>query len=441
MTDLIIKPAPLEGKVLAPPSKSMAHRLIIAGSIAHGQSQIENIQLSDDIRATLSAMSKLGASISCQPELQHPHRYHLEIQGLGLKSTDLRPYSQGPIDAKESGTSLRLLIPLTSFFEGPHRFIGQGKLGQRPLNVYQEIYQDQDLVFDQRQANPLDLLVDGQLTAGQYQLPGNVSSQFISGLLFSLPLLPEDSLIQITTAIESKAYIDLTLQVLELYGVHGQFNPSKREIFIPGGQSFQAQNSRVEADYSQAAFFLGAAALGQNIKVAGLNPHSLQADSQIIPLLNQWGAGLKWEGGVLVSERPVLKSHTSIDGSQIPDIIPLLAGVAALTEGQTVIQGLSRLRIKESDRLAACQEEISRLGGHIKIVGDDLVIQGQNQLAGGVKVWSHHDHRIAMMLAILSCRCQEAIYLEDADCVSKSYPDFWRDFKELGGDIDEWPLG
>lgn len=443
MTDIRIQPQSLEGAVTIPPSKSMAHRAIIAAGLALGQSRIENIQLSDDILATIAGMEALGAKIRHQPDLKRPNRMVVEVDGLDLSGPSPSPPPDSPrqIDANESGTTLRILIPLASLIAGPTQFIGRGKLGSRPLDLYETIYHDQGLRFDQKDQALLDLTVDGRLQAGHYALAGNVSSQFISGLLFTLPLLEGDSVIQITTPIESISYIDLTLEVLDQFGVRCEFDPHQRRIDIPGQQAFHPQNYVVEADYSQAAFFLGAAALGQDVLIQELDPQSKQGDRQIIPVLNEMGASLEWTDEGVKAMQPQLSSDLVIDGSQIPDVIPLLAAVSCLADGQTRIENLHRLKIKESDRLMATQQELSRLGAHIHIDKEALVIEGQAQLAGGQKVWSHKDHRMAMMLAIVSSRCQDDIIIEDAECVSKSFPDFWQVFENLGGIINEWRMG
>lgn len=434
MTDIIIQPGKLKGNIHIPPSKSMAHRAIIAASLADGESIIDNIQLSDDIIASIDAMKALGAQITIQDQND---RKRLLIQGV----TDFNKSSDRLIDANESGSTLRFMIPIASLFNGKNRFIGRGKLGSRPLDIYEDIYKEQGLYYESTGGDELDLVTEGQLTAGVYQLAGDVSSQFITGLLYTLPLLEGDSQIQISTALESVGYIDLTLEVLNDFGVHVNFDREKNTFDIPGNQDYQARTYKVEGDYSQAAFFLSAAALGNEVTVSGLDLKSKQGDKAIIDILMDLGANLKAEAAGLTMISNQLTATPVIDGAQVPDIIPITALVASLSQGKTAIIHLERLRIKESDRLEATRTELAKIGAKIQVVGDSLHIEGVDQLEGNAKVWSHKDHRMAMMLAIASTVSKEAIIIQDAECVSKSYPTFWEDFKSIGGQISEWNLG
>lgn len=439
MTDLLIKPCKLKGTVKIPPSKSMAHRTIIAASLAKGNSVISNVELSDDIQATITGMESFGAVILIE---EVDERFQLKIKGIGdLKN---KANSGRLIDANESGSTLRFLVPLATLFEGETRFIGRGKLGTRPMTIYEEIFDSQGLLYQSHgQKGQLDLLVGGTpLKAGLYELPGDVSSQFITGLLYTLPLLKEDSKLRMTTSIESLGYLKLTLAVLKLYGI--EINYDGEAVFsIKGNQSYQPANYQIEGDFSQAAFFLVAGALGNEVKVEGLDPASEQGDKEIIDILKGLNAELVAEKEIMMAKSNHLESSKIIiDGAQVPDIIPITALAACLTEGETRIINLERLRIKESDRLEATQTELTKLGAKIKVEEDSLVIQGiENKLAGDTQVWSHQDHRMAMMLAIASTVCEKDIILKDAECVSKSYPTFWEDFVKLGGQVSEWNVG
>lgn len=435
MTDLIIKPTKLKGTVNVPPSKSMAHRAIISACLAGGKSVIRNIDLSDDIIATIEGMKAFGSNIEI---LDDAKRKRLEIEGVPFKqATENRL-----IDANESGSTLRFLIPIATLFEGKNRFIGRGQLGARPLDTFEKIFNAQGLLYKPSGTSKLDLTVEGPLKAGTYEMAGNISSQFITGLLFTLPLLEGDSEIVITTELESVGYLELTLEVLKDFGVQVDYDKKKQVFSIPGNQSYQPQDYTVEGDYSQAAFFLSAGALGNDVVVTGLKQDSNQGDKSILNILEQLNAMLKVkEDTVAVTAPDGLEGDVIIDGAQVPDIIPISALVASLSPGKTKIINLKRLRIKESDRLEATKAELEKIGANIQVVGDELHIQGVSQLQGDNIGWSHKDHRMAMMLAIASTVCKEEIVIRDADYVSKSYPTFWREFEALGGQINEWNMG
>ncbi|MEK4947087.1 3-phosphoshikimate 1-carboxyvinyltransferase [Carnobacterium sp. FSL W8-0810] len=417
MTNLTLTPNALNGTVIVPPSKSMAHRAVICASLAAGRSTIKNIQLSDDILATIEGMRSFGAIISYDDQT-------LTIDGIRNGAAK----ESRTINCNESGSTLRFLIPLATLFTGETHFIGQGHLGKRPLEPYQELFDAQSLHYNQATTENLQLSVAGPLTSGIYEMRGDISSQFITGMLLTLPLLAEDSILKITTHLESKGYIDLTLSVLQSFGIVIEQDEDGQEYRIKGQQAYTARDYTVEGDYSQAAFWLSANALGNELLVNGLDSDSLQGDQAIVSIL------ATVNGGSNDSER-------IIDGAQVPDIIPVVALVAALSKGKTKIINLERLRIKESDRLVATQKELTALGAQIEIVGDSLLIEGVSELSGGQEVWSHKDHRMAMMLAIASTVCQEPIHIKDTDCVKKSYPNFWETFQQLGGKIHEWNMG
>jgi len=419
VTDLRLDPMKLKGPVTVPPSKSLAHRAIICASLADGRSVIKNIQYSDDIRATIQGMRSFGAVILEGEE-------SLTVDGVRSGAAEGRT-----IDCNESGSTLRFLIPIATLFEGETHFTGQGKLGTRPLDTYQAIFEQQGLRYESSNTGELDLTVEGSLQPGSYEVRGDVSSQFITGLLLTLPLLKAASEIRMTTPLESEGYVDLTLSMLESFGIHIDFDKERQVFSIEGNQAYRPHDTTVEGDYSQAAFFLSARALGNSVRVEGLNERSLQGDRVIATILEQLG-DLKLND---------VTTHRMIDGSQCPDIIPVVALVAALTDGKTEITNLERLRIKESDRLEATQKELAQLGADIEVDGDSLVISGVNSLKGNTTVWSHKDHRIAMMLAIASTVCEAPIVIKDTECVTKSYPDFWEVFNRLGGKSSEWNLG
>ncbi|MGG7078363.1 3-phosphoshikimate 1-carboxyvinyltransferase [Clostridium sardiniense] len=418
----------LEGVAKIPPSKSMAHRAVICAALSKDKSIITNIDLSDDIIATIDGMRALGAKIEIRDQV-------LEIIGLDINE-DFS--TERVIDCNESGSTLRFLVPIASLSNSNNRFIGRGNLGKRPLDIYYNIFKEQGINYSYKESE-LDLKTKGKLVSGEFEVLGNISSQFITGLMFTLPLLEGDSKIIIKGPLESKGYIDLTLKALADFGVKIENNDYK-EFIIKGNQSYIGREYRVEGDYSQGAFFLCADALGNKVVCKDLDNNSLQGDREVIEILERMGVYFnRNEDGIIGVSKSL--EGTIIDAKGCPDIIPILSVVASLSEGKTEIINAKRLRIKECDRLSAINLELSKLGAKIEEKEDGLIIYGIDEFKGGVNVWSHKDHRIAMMLAIAATRCKEEIILEDYECVSKSYPSFFEDFKMLGGRVDEWNLG
>ena len=427
MADLKLGNMTLMGNVKVPPSKSMAHRAIICASLSKGISKIENIDFSDDIIATMEAMKALGAKI-----------YQIEVHGINHNEVNKELKI---IDCNESGSTLRFLVPISLLIPGKKKFIGRGNLGKRPLNTFYEIF-EQDNIGYSFEEGVLNLQIEGTLKGGEYYLAGNISSQFITGLLFTLPLINRDSKIVITTEMESKGYIDLTLSALRDFGIE-IINNDYKEFIIKGNQEYKARNYKVEGDYSQAAFFLTANAIGNKVEIDDVLANSAQGDKEAIDILSRMGMTVQWnksKNGIIPAENNDLKA-TIIDGSQCPDIIPVLSVAAALAKGTTKIIKAGRLRIKECDRLKAVASELTKLGAKIEEKEDGLIIEGVESLKGGVEVWSWKDHRIAMTLAIAATRCKEPIVLKDYECISKSYPSFFNDYRRLGGIASEWNVG
>ena len=421
----------LKGEVKIPPSKSMAHRAVICAALGDGISRVSNIDLSDDIIATVSAMKALGANIEEKEGI-------LEIKGINSEQSKLNRDYERVVDCNESGSTLRFLVPISLAFEGVTRFVGRGNLGKRPLNTFYEIFDEQGIEYAYKEGI-LDLVISGKLKSGEFKVKGNISSQFITGLLFTLPLLEGDSRIIITTELESRGYLDLTLSAMKDFGIE-IINNDYKEFIIKGSQKYISRDYRVEGDYSQGAFFLCADAIGNEVKVLDLKKDSLQGDKEVVDILRRMGLIMEREGDTISGKVRRTKS-TIIDASQCPDIIPVISLVAALSKGRTEIINAGRLRIKECDRLNAVKTELNKLGAKIEEKEEGLIIDGVLELEGGVEVWSHKDHRIAMTLAIAGSRCNNPIILKDYECVSKSYPHFFEDYKKIGGKLDEWNVG
>ena len=413
--NVTITPGRLSGTVTPPPSKSQAHRLLIAAALSGGISTISNLADSQDIQATRRCLSALGAGLEdLAPSV-------VQVHGVGNGIVIAPPYA--PLDCGESGSTLRFLIPVALLVQGKACFTGRGRLMERPLTPYQELFREKGVSWKLEDGV---LTVDGgrgydalALDPGEYRLPGNVSSQFITGLLYALPLLAGDSRILLTTSLESRGYIDMTLDALEQFGVRAEYDGA-RTFRVPGRQAYQARDLTIEADWSNAAFWYAALSLGCELDIQGLNAFSTQGDMRIVPYyMKLQGAG------------PV-----DLDVSQCPDLVPPLAAMAALRAGETTrIINAVRLRLKESDRLATVTQVLTALGGQVEEGPDYLVFHGRETLPGGVTVSAHNDHRIAMMAAIAAIRCASPVTITGAQCVNKSYPNFWEDYEALGGQI------
>ena len=403
-----ITPTQLKGSITPPPSKSQAHRLIIAAALAEGESVLTNVAFSQDITATLSCMEVLGAGSRRMDGM-------LSITGIGNRRTQCGTCMCGlpHLDCGESGSTLRFLIPIALAAAGGGIFTGRGRLLARPQKPYADLFAAKGIFFAQEAQA---ITVGGVLEPGRFQLPGNVSSQFVTGLLYALPLLEGDSTVELTTPLESRGYVDMTLQALEQFGVAVEQRPDGWHI--PGGQTYRPIRTAVEADWSQAGFWYAAAGTGHAVTVIGMHTDSAQGDRAIAELME-------------VFDRP----ERTIDVSQIPDLVPPLAALAALRPGETRLVNAARLRMKESDRLSAVTDVLTALGAQVEEGEDFLTITGSDALPGGVTVSGHNDHRIAMMAAIAAARCAAPVTVTGAECVAKSYPEFWADYERLGGRI------
>lgn len=384
--DIRITPKKLSGSVTPPPSKSLAHRYLLAALLAGMDTDGLFPAGSQDIQAT----QRCAAALKAASPVEFPQ-----------------------LDCGESGSTLRFLIPIALATAEGGVFTGHGRLMERPLQPYFDIFEAQGISY-QLQENTLT--VRGQLTPGIYTLPGNVSSQFVTGLLFALPLLNSDSEIRITSPLESRAYVDMTLDTLKAFGVEVE-NLDYETFRIPGNQTYHPQDLTVEADWSQAAFWYAAAFLDNPLSINGMNPRSTQGDMVV--------ADLYW--------RLARPGNVEIDISGCPDLLPPLAIMAAVRAGTTLFSGAARLRIKESDRLTTVCQMLTALGAHAEESPDSLTVIG-GKLTGGT-VDGAGDHRIVMAAAIAATACAAPVTILGADAVRKSYPDFFDVYKQLGGDV------
>ena len=417
--NVIIKKSPLEGVINTPSSKSLCHRAIIAASLANGVSKISNITFSKDILATMEAMKACGANIDVSGDT-------LTIHGSKVKRVGKL------IDANESGSTIRFMIPIALVADEEITFTGKNNLVNRPLDPFFEIFDTFGIQYEREEAY-LPLKVYNGLKSGEYKIRGDISSQFITGLLYALPLLQGDSKIIVTTKLESKGYIDLTLDVLKDFGIE-IINKDYQEFLIKGNQEYKPHDYMVEGDFSQSAFFLVANCLGANISLGMMNMESHQGDKKILKDLENFGAIISYKDNLLRADATKLHS-TTIDFSQSPDLGPALTVLASLVPGTSHFINASRLRIKECDRITCMKEELEKLGASIIEFEDGMEIHGVSDFHGAI-LDSHNDHRVAMSLAMASLKCDGDIKILNAQCVSKSFPSFWKEFEKLGGIVE-----
>ena len=417
--NITITPKPLTGVVDVISSKSLSHRYVIAAGLSQGHSIIKNVLDSDDLVATKKALMNLGVSF-----------FNDEIRGSTLQ------LKHHEIDCLESGSTLRFMIPISLLQKEKVIFKGRGKLPDRPLDIYIQMFNDKHIDYHFLGDKNLPLEIKGPLKAGYYQLKGDVSSQFFTGLLFALPLLKRDSVIEHVTPLESIGYIHLTLDVLEKFGVHITYQHPY--FYIKGHQTYQPINHTVEGDFSQAAFWMVAATIGDKIKLKHLNPLSKQGDKAIMDVIRDMGGNVKFyktTESFIVS--PSSTVGRTIDLSQIPDLGPILMVLAAISEGTTTFKHVNRLRIKESDRLDAMYQTLKKFGVDMTIHDDEATIKGQKVLKGNQIFDSFGDHRIAMAIAIAAIKANGNVTITNADVIKKSYPSFFDVYQSLGGIIHE----
>lgn len=414
--NVAITPAPLCGTLPAIPSKSDAHRLLICAALADGPTELVLSQSSEDIDATVNCLRALGANIKWMEN------------GLLVQPIE-SPAGVPVLDCGESGSTLRFLLPVAAALCEQATFTGRGRLPERPLSQLIEALKPHGVDFS---SNKLPLTTKGLLQSGTFALPGNVSSQYITGLLLALPVLSGDSTIKLTTALSSAAYVDITLNALQTFGV--TIERLQDGFLVPGGGRFRSPiKVQVEGDWSNAAFFLCAAAIGGKITVTGLNQTSPQGDRRVVTILRRFGAHICETESGITAKRSNL-SGCEIDINETPDLLPALAVVAAFAEGETRFVNAARLRLKESDRLTSTANLINALGGQATELPDGLVVHGK-RLTGGT-VDSFHDHRIAMAAAVAATGCSQPVIILDAGAAAKSYPAFYDDLKKLGGNVN-----
>ncbi len=409
-------PTILSGKIKAISSKSHAHRVLICSALASEPTKINCNVLSKDITATLECLKMLGVDIKTGENtiFVNPQRFNEKAE----------------IDCDESGSTLRFLLPVVSALGIDATINAHGRLPQRPLSPLKEELEKKGVVFETDNEFPLH--ITGNLQSGEYELAGNVSSQFVSGLLFALPLLEGDSKIALIPPVESKSYIDMTVATLREFGI--LIEETENTYIIKGNQKYiSPQEITIDGDWSNSAFFLCAGALSKDgVTVSGLNINSTQGDKKILDILKRMGASVQINNDEITVKKNKLMG-TMVNGGDIPDLVPIVSVVGAMCDnGVTHIINASRLRLKESDRIATTEALLTKVGAAVSETDDGLVIWGENDLIGG-RVEGANDHRIVMSAAILSCLCALPVDIVGAEAVEKSYPQFFENFNSLGG--------
>lgn len=415
MSDVKFSPFVPNGTVNVPPSKSDVHRAIICAAMANGVSRISPVALSNDIKATIGCIKALGADAV------------LENNVLTVDGTNMYKNKTALLDCGESGSTLRFFIPIAAVGNINATFVGKGKLPQRPIGIFTEALPKAGTVCKTEGGLPLE--IKGQLKSGIFEIPGNVSSQFITGLLLALPILEGDSEIVLTSPLESVGYIAMTIRTMKQFGVN--IDTTENGWHIKGGQSYKTCDYTTDGDWSQAAFFMVLGAVSGKVTVKGVAKDSTQGDKKCAEILARFGAKVTQLDNEVTVEKGELKAIT-IDASQIPDLVPVLSVCAAFAEGTTKIINAERLRIKECDRLKATAELLNNLGGKVKELSDGLEITGVSSLKGG-NVNGYNDHRIVMSAAVCAARSDEDITATFAMSINKSYPDFYIDYNSIGG--------
>ena len=419
MKKAIIYPSLLSGEVTVPPSKSILHRAIICAMLAKGKSVIKHAAFSKDITATVNAAKAMGADINFDGET---------ITVKGGTFTD----KKAEINCFESGSTLRFMVPVAAALGIESVFTGEGRLPQRPIKELTDIISSGGVKCA---GGALPLHINGKLRAGEYKIRGDISSQYITGLLLSLPLCDGDSKVELLTPLQSKGYVDITIGVMADFGV--SVTATENGWLIKGNQSYSPRRFTAEGDWSQAAFFLTAAALSDKseIAVGGLNPTSQQGDMEIFDILNRFGADIKWSDGKVICKGKELNS-LRIDASQIPDLVPILGVLMAFSNKDGEIFGAERLRIKESDRLYTLCDGLSKLGFKVNETEGGIIFSSSGHGTGECSVKGFNDHRIVMAMSVAALYYGDKVIIDDAQSIEKSYPLFFEDYNRLGGKAD-----
>ncbi len=419
----IIGPQRLQGRVRAPGSKAYTHRALIASLLTQGETSIHGALVCDDTCNTLDAVEELGARV-------REGRNEMTIRGVGA------PSSPGSlIDCGESGATLRFLTAIACAASNRIILTARSGLAERPIKPLLDALEKLGALTQLQQTpNHLRLSLEGPLNGGRTGIGGDISSQFISGLLLAAPLARRDVELMIGGRIESRPYVDLTLAILRRHGINVE--EENGTFYIPAPQSYKPTVHQVPSDFSSTAFLIAAGGTaGDTISLTGFDgDYQLEPDSAILHLLPEMGVKLQKTGGELTVSRSQIQAF-EFEASDHPDLVPVLEVLAAQARGQTRISGVKRLRYKESDRLTTIPEELAKMGAKVKVEGDLILIDGIDKLTGE-KLSSHQDHRVAMACATAALSATGESIIDNAGVVSKSYPTFFTDLEKLGARFD-----
>ncbi len=411
--DIKIIPSPLSGEINIPPSKSAAHRALICASLAEGTSRVEPYCTSEDIKATVACLRALGMKI------EEDEKGYTVGRGETIVG--------GTLDFNESGSTARFLLPVAAALGADITAVGKGRLPERPMKVLTDLLRRHGV---EASSDSLPITLNGKMTAGRFALPGNISSQYISGLMLAAPLLDGDTEIVPTTALESVGYIDMTVDAMKAQGVHVE--ETDKGWKISADQKYKPCDIKIEGDWSQVAFFMAAAAIGGDIRVHGLDFASLQGDMAALDVFAAFGANISIEEDVLHIRKGDLHG-IEVNAADIPDMVPAIAATAAFARGKTVIHSAERLRIKESDRIKTTIAALTALGIKTEEREDGMIIHGGKPTGGFIDGGA--DHRIVMAFSVAAAFAQGESVISGAEAINKSYPEFFEDFKKLGGKI------
>ncbi len=411
----------LSGSVSLPPSKSISHRAIIAAALSPNVSKIKKPLISEDTIATLEAVKKIGAKVEFIDD-------YLKVEGV---SEIVFNENDKVINCKESGSTLRFLLPVFLLSNSKFILTGENDLVKRPLKTYFEMLDKEGIKYKKLSDNNLPLEILGSLESRVFNIEGDISSQYLTGMLFALAKTGDNAIINITTNLTSKGYIDLTIDMLDVFGIK-VINRNYKQFEIVKNQKFKSRNLEVEGDISALAFFAQAGAIHGSITCANFNKNSLQGDIKILEFLTQMNVKYEiYNNTITFFKSEIIGTNIDLEGT--PDLAPALIALASVAKGKTVFTNTRRLKFKESDRAKAMETELNLLGGNVEVFDNEIVVYGSGNkpLKGGCKINGHNDHRIVMALAVAGTFCNEPIFITDEYAVAKSYKNFWNDFDKL----------
>jgi 3-phosphoshikimate 1-carboxyvinyltransferase len=414
----------LDGEVIAPPSKAHTHRMLTASLLAKGTSRISNALVSDDTNTTLRAVEAFGAEIELRGNCW-------TVRGVGTPRVP-----ENPVDCEGSGTTLRFMIPTAALAPGRSVFVSGASLGKRPIAaLLQSLKQlGAESTLQTREGSVSIEVHGGGIRGGKTSIVGDVSSQFVSGLLFACPKAKNDTVITLSTPLESRSYVQLTIEILRKHGVKVSTSSALREFRTSSDQDYCPCDHDVPGDFSSAAFLLAAAAVTcSKVKIENLDPCTSQGDAVILDILKKMGSRVSTSDEYVEVDGGQLAA-VNIDAKDIPDLVPVVTVLTCYAKGNSRIRSVKRLKWKESDRLNSLRSELGKMGGKIMINGDDLIINGPMSMHGAT-IFPHNDHRVAMACAVAALGADGDTDIQDSECVRKSYPGFFDDLRCLGADV------